>query len=100
MSSSPSSSKHIFIQSQAQLLDRQNDILTSTMNSDRHSPSPSTTRIIAARPFYRSRVTPDPYDYSNNSRREADDQQYRQNQPQRRSSAHQINGKSIANFIF
>ena len=87
------------MQNQAQLLDRENDILTSPMNFDRHSPSPATTRIVAVRPFYRSRVTPDPYDYSNNSRRQADDQQYHQNQPQRRFSAHQINGKSKANVI-
>ncbi len=59
------------------------------MNVGRHSPSPSsstTTRIVTPRPFYRSQVTPDPFDNSNHNRREVD-------QPQRRYSAHHINGK-------
>jgi len=94
MSSSSSSSKNIFTQSQGHLFDQQNGTLTPTMDLGRHSPGPSsTTRIIAPRPFYRSQVTPDPFDYSNNSRRQADQQQYVQNQPQRRYSAHQIDGK-------
>jgi hypothetical protein len=89
-----SSSKNIFIPSQGQLFNQKNSILTPIMNTGRHSPSPSsTTRIITPRPFYRSQITPDPFDYSNNSRRQADQQQYIQNQPQRRYSAHQINGK-------
>ncbi len=68
------------------------------MNIGRHSPGPSsTTRIIAPRPFYRSQVTPDPFDYSNNSRRQADQQQYVQSPLQRRYSAHQINSKG---FLF
>jgi hypothetical protein len=94
MSSSSPSSKNIFTQSQGQLFDQQNGIVTPKMNLGRHSPGPSsTTRIVAPRPFYRSQITPDPFDYSNNSRRQADRQQYLQNQLQRRSSAHQINGK-------
>jgi hypothetical protein len=96
MSSSPLSSKRPFVQNQAQLFNRQNGTLTQTMNVGRNSPGPSsstTTRIVAPRPFYRSQVTPDPFDYSNNSRREADNQQNLQNRPQRRYSAHQINGK-------
>jgi hypothetical protein len=82
------------MQNQAQISDRQNDILTPTMNLGRHSPGPSsTTRIVAPRPFYRSQITPDPFDYSNNNRRQLDNQQHIQNQPQRRYSANQVNGK-------
>jgi hypothetical protein len=96
-STSSTSSKNIFTQKQGQLFDQQNGILTPPMNIGRHSPgpssSPSTTRIFAPRPFYRSQVTPDPFDYSNNTRRQADQQQYVQDTPQRRYSAHQINGK-------
>ncbi len=96
-----SSSKNIFIPSQGQLFNQKNSILTPIMNTGRHSPSPSsTTRIITPRPFYRSQITPDPFDYSNNSRRQADQQQYIQNQPQRRYSAHQINGKKKTNKLF
>jgi hypothetical protein len=104
MSSSPLSSKRPFVQNQAQLFNQQNGTLTPTMNVGRNSPGPSssTTRIVAPRPFYRSQVTPDPFDYSNNSRREADHQQDLQNRPQRRYSAHQINGKkkTKAKLIF
>jgi hypothetical protein len=93
MSSSPSSSKNIFTQSQAQLSDRQNGILTPIMNLGHPSSGPSsTTRIIAPRPFYRSQITPDPFDYSNTNRRQADHQQHLPNQSQRRYSANQING--------
>ena len=93
-SSSTSASKNLFPQNQGQLFDQQNGILTPTMNIGHHSPSPSsTTRIIAPRPFYRSQVTPDPFDYSNYSRRQADQQQYVQNRSHRRNSAHQINSK-------
>ena len=84
-----SSSKNIFLPSQGQLFDQQNGILTSTMNPN----SSSTTRLVAPRPFYRSQITPDPFDYSNNTRREADQLQYIQNFPQRRLSVNQINGK-------
>ena len=104
MSSTPLSSKSPFVQNQAQLFNRQNDTLTPIMNIGRHSPVPSssstTTRIVAPKPFYRSQVTPDPFDYSNNSRRQADHQQYLQNQPQRRYSAHQINGKKKRRYLF
>jgi hypothetical protein len=93
-STSSTSSKNIFTQNQGPLFDQKNGILNPTMNIGRHSPGPSsTTRILAPRPFYRSQVTPDPFDYSNNTRRQADQQQYVQNSPQRRYSAHQINGK-------
>ena len=67
------------------------------MNLNRHSPGPpstSTTRIMGPRPFYRSRVTPDPFDYSNNDRRQNDYQQYLQTQSQRRNSVNQLNGKT------
>jgi hypothetical protein len=96
MSSSPLSSKNnTFVQSQAQYFNRQNSNLTSQMNINRHSPGPSSTatRIIGPKPFYRSQVTPDPFDYTNTNRRESDYQQYRQNQAQRRYSVNQINGK-------
>jgi hypothetical protein len=94
MSSSSPSSKNIFTQNQGQLFHQQNGILTPIMNIGRQSPGPSsTTRLIAPRPFYRSQVTPDPFDYSNNSRRQADQQQYVENPLQRRYSVQQINGK-------
>jgi len=83
-----SSSKNVFTQNQNPLSDRQNSILNPAMNLGRHSPGPSsTTRIVAPRPFYRSQITPDPFDYSNNN------QHYLQNRSQRRYSANQINGK-------
>lgn len=65
------------------------------MNINRHSPgSPSSkTRIVGPKPFYRSQVTPDPFDYTNNNRRENDYQQYLPNQSQRRYSVNQLNGK-------
>jgi uncharacterized membrane protein len=96
MSSSPLSSKNnTFVQSQAQYFNRQNSNLTSPMNTTPYSsgPSSTTTRIIGPKPFYRSRVTPDPFDYTNNDRRENDYQQYLQNPSQRRYSVNQINGK-------
>jgi uncharacterized membrane protein len=98
MSSSPLSSKNnTFVQSQAQYFNRQNSNLTSPMNISRHSPGPSstttTTRIIGPKPFYRSQVTPDPFDYTNNNRRENNYQQYLQDQSQRRYSVNQVNGK-------
>jgi hypothetical protein len=96
MSSSPLSSKNnTYVQNQAQYFSRQNSNLTSPMNASRHSPGPSstTTRIIGPKPFYRSQVTPDPFDYTNNNRRQNDYQQNLQNQSQRRYSVNQINGK-------
>ncbi len=96
MSSSPLSSKNnTFVQSQAQYFNRQNSNSTSPMNVSRCSPGPSstTTRIIGPKPFYRSRVTPDPFDYTNNDRRQNDYQQHLQNKSQRRYSVNQINGK-------
>ncbi len=96
MSSSPLSSKNnTFVQSQAQYFDQQNSTLPSPMNINRHSPGPpsTTTRIIGPKPFYRSQVTPDPFDYTNNNRRENSYQQYVQNPSQRRYSVNQINSK-------
>jgi len=97
MSSSPLSSKNnTFVPSQAQYFNRQNGHLTSPMNLNRRSPGPSsttTTRIIGPKPFYRSRVTPDPYDYTNHHRRENDYQQYLGNQHARRGSVNQLEGK-------
>ncbi|CAF4332454.1 unnamed protein product, partial [Rotaria magnacalcarata] len=52
------------------------------------SSSSTTTRIVGPRPFYRSRVTPDPFDYTNNDRQEND---YQENVSQRRYSVNQIN---------
>jgi len=96
MSSSPLPSKNnTFVQSQAQYFNQQNSTLTSPMNINRQSPGPSstTTRILGPKPFYRSRVTPDPFDYTNNNRRQNDYQQHLQNPSQRRYSVNQINGK-------
>lgn len=94
MSSSPLSSKNnTFVQNQAQYFNRQNSSLTSPMNINNNLTSGlsnTTTRIVGPRPFYRSRVTPDPFDYTNNDRRQTD---YDQNLSQRRYSANQINGK-------
>ncbi|CAF4979351.1 unnamed protein product [Rotaria socialis] len=95
-SSSPLSSKNnTFVQSQAQNFNQQNNSsLNSPMNINRQSSGLSssstttTTRIVGPRPFYRSRVTPDPFDYTTNDRREND---YQQNVSQRRYSANQIN---------
>ena len=92
MSSSPLSSKNqTFVQSQAQYFNRQNGNSTSPMNISRQSPGPSTntTRMIGPKPFYRSQITPDPFDYMNNNR-----QQYLPNQSQRRYSVNQVNGKN------
>lgn len=86
-----SSSKNIFLPSQGQLFDQQNGNMTSAMNPK--SVSSTTTRLVAPRPFYRSQITPEPFDYTNNTRREADQLQYIQNFPQRRLSVNQINGK-------
>ncbi|CAF1543507.1 unnamed protein product [Rotaria magnacalcarata] len=95
MSSSPSSSKNnTFVQSQAQHFNRQNNSsLNSPMNINNRqssglSSSSTTTRIVGPRPFYRSRVTPDPFDYTNNDRQEND---YQENLSQRRYSVNQIN---------
>ncbi|CAF1099093.1 unnamed protein product [Adineta steineri] len=60
------------------------------MNLDRYSPSTITARVIAPRPFYRSQITPDPYDYSNNN------QQYHPTL-QRVYSSSNINGSSLSN---
>ncbi|CAF0997804.1 unnamed protein product [Adineta steineri] len=94
MSSSPLSSKNnTFVQSQAPYFNRQDSNLTLPMNANRYSPSPTstTTRIVGPKPFYRSQVTPDPFDYTNNNRRQIDNQLYLQNQPQRRFSVNQMN---------
>lgn len=97
MSSSPLSSKNTFVQSQAQFLNRQNSNgnSNSPMNINRQSPgvpsSSTATRIVGPRPFYRSKITPDPFDYTNNTRLQNDNQQYVHNQ--RRYSVNQINGK-------
>ena len=94
-SASSASSKTLSAQNQGQLFDPPHATLASIMNFGRHSPGPSssTTRILAPRPFYRSQRTPDPFDYSNHTRRQADQQEYVENPPQRRNSAHQIDGK-------
>ena len=56
-----SSSKNIFTPNLTQLFDQQNAI--STNNIARQSPVSTTgTHLISTRPFYRSRVTPDPFD--------------------------------------
>jgi hypothetical protein len=97
MSSSPLPSKNnTFVQSQAQYFNRQNSNLTTPMNVNRHSPGPpsTTTRIVGPIPFYRSRGTPEPFDYTNNNRRQNDYQEYLQNPSQRRYSTNQINGKT------
>lgn len=97
MSSSPLSSKNnTFVSNQAQNFNRQNSNLTSPMNLNRHSPGPpssTATRIIGPKPFYRSRVTPDPYDYTNHHRQENDYQQHLENQFPRRGSVTQADGK-------
>ena len=101
MSSSPLSSKNsTFVPSQANYFNRENSNLTSLMNVNRHSPGPpstttTTTRIIGPKPFYRSRATPEPYDYINHHRRENDYQQSRQNPFPRRGSVNQLDGKII-----
>ena len=67
------------------------------MNLNRHSPGPpstsTATRIIGPKPFYRSRITPDPFDYSNSDRRQNDYQHYLPSQSHRRNSVNQMNGK-------
>lgn len=70
------------------------------MNVNRNSPGPpstttttTTTRIIGPKPFYRSRVTPEPYDYTNHHRRENDYQKTLQNPFPRRGSVNQLDGK-------
>ncbi|CAF2814343.1 unnamed protein product [Rotaria sp. Silwood2] len=100
MASSPSSPKETFTQNQEQRSDQPQLILTPIMSFNHNSPSQlssSTTRIIVPRPFYRSQITPDPFEYSNNNRQLSDYQQYLQNRPQRRFSAHQINDSSLSN---
>ncbi|CAF1103454.1 unnamed protein product [Rotaria sp. Silwood1] len=87
---SSSSSKDIFIQNSEQ----KNDQSQLKMNFDHPSSnqlSSSTTRIFVPRPFYRSQITPDPFDYSNNN------QQYLQNRIQRRFSTNQINDSPLSN---
>ncbi|CAF0757061.1 unnamed protein product [Adineta ricciae] len=64
------------------------------MNLDRHSPSPATIRLISPRPFYRSQITPDPFDYSNNAN---NNQPY---QLQRQYSANQISGSPVSTSYF
>ncbi|CAF3944203.1 unnamed protein product [Rotaria sp. Silwood1] len=94
MSSSALSSKtNTFVQSQAQYFNRQNSTLNSPMNVNRQSPSPSSTstRIIGPKPFYRSQITPDPFDYTNNCRQQNDYQQSRQSPLQHRFSFNQTN---------
>ena len=54
-----------------------------------YSSSNSATRIRGPKPFYRSRITPDPFDYSNETRRQTDYPAY----AQRRLSFNQTNGK-------
>ncbi|CAF1103030.1 unnamed protein product [Rotaria sordida] len=94
MSSSPLSSKtNTFVQRQTQYFNRQNSTLNSPMNINRQSPSPSSiaTRIVGPKPFYRSQITPDPFDYTNNYRQQNDYQQSRQHPFQRRFSFNQTN---------
>ncbi|CAF0904097.1 unnamed protein product [Rotaria sp. Silwood1] len=94
MSSLPLSSKNnTFVQSQAQYFNRQNNNSNLPMNINRQSPnlSSTATRIIGPKPFYRSQITPDPFDYTNNHRQQSDYQQSRQNQSQRRFSFNQTN---------
>lgn len=56
-----SSSKNIFTPNLTQLFDQQNAI--STNNIARQSPvSTTSAHLISARPFHRSRITPDPFD--------------------------------------
>ena len=101
MSSSPLSSKtNTFVQSQAQYFNRQNSTLNSPMNINRQPPSPSSTstRIIGPKPFYRSQITPDPFDYTNNYRQQNDYQQSRQSPLQRCFSFNQTNGKQKKNI--
>ena len=89
-----SSSKNIFPPNQGQLFDQQNGIMTPPLVKSPSITTTTATRLVAPRPFYRSQITPDPFDYSNTSRREADQLQYVQNTPQRRFSVNQINGKT------
>ena len=94
--SSSSPSKNIFPPNPAQLFDPQNAM--STINISRQSSLPSTssnsttTRLVSTRPFLRSQVTPDPFDYSNSYRRE----QSITNPIQRRYSS----GKEYARALF
>ncbi|CAF3977976.1 unnamed protein product [Rotaria sordida] len=78
---------------QTQYFNRQNSTLNSPMNINRQSPSPSSiaTRIVGPKPFYRSQITPDPFDYTNNYRQQNDYQQSRQHPFQRRFSFNQTN---------
>ncbi|CAF4241192.1 unnamed protein product, partial [Rotaria sordida] len=48
-------------------------------------------RIVGPKPFYRSQITPDPFDYTNNYRQQNDYQQSRQHPFQRRFSFNQTN---------
>ena len=70
-----------------------------SMNNPRASPDRSnvTTRIVGPRPFYRSRMTPEPFDYTNHLRRKNDSSENRPSNPQRRYSANFSQGieKSI-----
>lgn len=68
--SSSSTSKNIFPLNLTQLFDQQNAMPTSNISRQSPLSSSTTTRLLTTRPFYRSQVTPDPFDYSNNYRRE------------------------------
>ncbi|CAF0782119.1 unnamed protein product [Adineta ricciae] len=96
MSSSPlSSENNTFVQTQTPFFNRYDANSTLPMSFTRCSPvstsSSAATRIVGPKPFYRSQVTPDPFDYTNNHRRQVDYQQYLPNPSQRRLSINQIN---------
>lgn len=103
MSSAPlSSKKNLFVQSQGHYSTPTPSVTGNTnpnlfRRSLVSSPSPSsptTTLIRGPKPFYRSRVTPDPFDYSNSTRRQSDSSDYAQPSSQRRFSVNQLNGTS------
>lgn len=75
-----------------------NSISSQTNPSTLPSHTSAATRLRGPKPFYRSRITPDPFDYSNETRRQNDYPDY----VQRRFSFCQNNGKisSLSVFIF
>jgi len=88
MSSSPLSSKtNTFSPNQVQYFTRQNSNSPLPMNFNIY-PS-NTPRTYGPKPFYRSRVTPEPFDYTNQHRQENN------SHSQRRYSVNQINGKKM-----
>ena len=102
MSSAPlSSKKNLFVQNQGHYSTPTPSVTGNTnpnlfrrslVSSPSASSATSTTLIRGPKPFYRSRVTPDPFDYSNSIRRQSDSSDYAQPSSQRRYSVNQLNG--------